>query len=668
MPALLEFVNAAHEMFRLHDLVGRGARNPYYMYVQVKLSTNVLTAPDADAEQVHVSPFHFLSGLGERRRNLIGAEITCSLPSVTLLVGEYGLGKTEFVFQFSDHLLQNFAEADVTPLPVNLAMLGWERSDLKAAFGQPPTRDAFCEVVFHPVMRALGWRGNNFFNDKLLPALHQGKLFLLFDGLDELIWDEGQHRWFFDGLRDVMNFDRSGLSRIRCMVTVRSEYLESRDSANAQALLSALRSDGAGETAPDVHFLHLDFLNDRWIESYLRRTNSEMAAHLPAFRGNERFFDLLRRPLFLQMMTALDNTDKEYKVSDLDHPVKVIEAFVQVSDDIVHLTADGPKSANTESPFVKEAVLLAREAGYTWDADGLAELALRMYETGSVDMSREDLSCALKPARTSAQARPPTPAEAILAIHKCPFLVGNSGNRITYSHRIFFEYFVCKAIVLTMKAGRPGDFYVEPDAFDRLVLNSDMRGFLRFLVERKYGKGAWFRRTFYSYALHSPEQWKLSDEVKFEALLPELEMVRCDLLESMTEPRTFPEDVARDRVRRFLKLSKLTLHPRYQMYNYEALTVFFMRHRRTAEDKKLRAEFEQHLKDRVRDLVLEVESPSVEDRDALDLLIERIAHVGRRLEIEELTERDLRPLVRDRHVKDRMTAAAIGKNVGAGIA
>src|ERR1035438_9994536 len=116
------FLKSAQDLFKMGAVAGRGANNPHYMYLPVRLSTNQLISDETAPENVVnlESPFFFLSGYEEPGRLTPSGQASASLPSVSILLGDHGLGKTEFVFQFCDHLRRNIAMGAPAPLPVNL--------------------------------------------------------------------------------------------------------------------------------------------------------------------------------------------------------------------------------------------------------------------------------------------------------------------------------------------------------------------------------------------------------------------------------------------------------------------------------------------------------------------------------------------------------------------
>jgi hypothetical protein len=576
-------------------------------------------------------------------------------------VGEYGLGKTEFVFQFCEHLLAHGGERSAAPLPVNLAMCRWMEPNIDEILDDPLNPEVFTELLFSPVLAGFSPGTPSFFEGELLPAIHRGEVLLILDGLDELVSNAHQHKKFFAGLRRFLDPSRLGLSRTKfqCLISMRLEYVMSVDTPAASNLVQQMQSSGNGHWRPMIHFLHLDFLNDSWIESYLRHTTN-LHPDLEKFRALPGFYEVLHRPIFLQMLKVLDDAPFQFSAANLTHPVQLVRAIVTL--------AGGSERSAKDSPFQIERDQLAQLAGFFWDTDLLARAALVKFEaTGpSFAFSAEDLKLFLLPLPSEAPAPLPTVDDAMHAVHKCPFLYKIRADSIVFAHKVFLEYFVARGIVLDLQ--RSGG------AFERLVLNADMRKFLRFLIEETWPdeKDVWYHHTFRC-GLDQPDQWDFPEPRQFEHLLPDLERIRRRLLDSMTEPRKIDVPATREIIEEFLALDDThSLHPLYLMYNYEAVAVYLWRHRWHEDDVWLLDKFERRIDARATDLMRSLRPLQDEfalhaqwnqvPRETKELLVERISDIARRLQFRKVMEIKLEDYVDDGVIRSRMRGCAKNAN------
>jgi hypothetical protein len=643
---LQSFLREAQTVFGLDSHAGRGANNPHYMSRPLQLSNERLISDETAPENIIVleSPFLFLTGISERGRISYRNEPSASIPSVCLLVGEYGLGKTEFIFQLCDHLRRHTDRRAPAPLPINLSMCRWMAPDPEQILRTAPDWRSFARLLFAPVLSRFPDLGDDFIENELLAAIHGGDVMLILDALDELVTARYQHVHFFEGIRAFLEFAGPYATRFRCLVSMRFEYISAVDTPSGDELVTALRRQ-QGPVGPNaIHFLHLDFLNDSRIESYLRHTNT-MECLVDTLQEYPSFYELLHRPIFLQMTRAIDEAQRTFRIRDLSHPVQFVRAFVEV--------AGAAPSGPTDAPYFAERDAMIREAGYMWDADLMARRALAKYQRtgGDIAFDSADIASFLVEAPGSEhEGRPPDHEHAMLSVQKCPFLHQYSEDTVVYSHKVFLEYFVSRGILLDMDE--------TGTAFDRLVLNSDMRYFLRFLVDEKYGnKDEWYRRTRKSYALDRPDEWHLQ-EGGLADIFEALDDIRKTLLDSMTEPRRFDNELARSTIRRFFEYEGLNLHPRYLMYNYEGVAVYLWRHRWQQEDLWLLHEFSDRLINRARDLAFELDSDDMDDREGYELLAERILSIARRLRLTEITRISLENFVVSDDIRSRMNTRA----------
>jgi hypothetical protein len=646
------FLKTAQDLFGLGGLAGRGPGNPHYMYLPLRLSTNRLLSDETAPEEVWnlESPFFFLSGNEEHGRPAPLGQPSASLPSVSVLVGDYGLGKTEFIFQFCDHLLCNVEMAAPAPLPVSLAMCRWMNAEAASVLGSRPALKDFTNLLFGPILKRMTDVESDFIETELLPAIHRGDVYLILDGVDELIANPAQHVHFFEGIRALLDCSGASPSLFRCLVSLRFEYISAVDTPSGRRLMQGLNGRGANTDATDVHFLHLDFLNDSWIGSYLRHSLPVLGENIDKLRAFPGFFELLRRPLFLHMLTLLDSSNKVFKASELGDAARLIRVFIEVVD------AQAPKSGGGEAPYFVERDDFTLQSGFVWDTDLLASAALDNHDRtgGQFTFTIDDIARFLVPAPGSdTPAHVPTREEALLSVHKCPYLQQISAKRVVFSHKVFLEYFVCRGIVLDLQKSEVGK-----SAFDRLVLNSDMRRFLRSMVQEHYRDSeAWYRRTQNSYALDQPAQWKLSNGYVFHDIQSRLESIRRTLLDSMTDLRTFDTGLTRVAIGDFFEYEGHNLHPRYLMYNYEAVAVYLWRHRWKHEDMWLLHDFEERLHNRALRTMSELEGPGVDDREGMELLLERICDIARRLQFEPIIQMRLMAYVSSDRIKSRMTSS-----------
>jgi hypothetical protein len=227
-------------------------------------------------------------------------------------------------------------------------------------------------------------------------------------------------------------------------------------------------------------------------------------------------------------------------------------------------------------------------------------------------------------------------------------------DTVVFSHNVFQEYFVARGIVLDLDSNG--------DAFDRLVLNSDMRFSLRFLVDERYpdeaNEKSWYRRTRRSYALDRPAAWQLSGGRSFKDLSADLDAVRKTLLDYMTDPRMVSSESLQETIEKFFEYETLSLNARYLMYNYEAIAVYLWKHPWEDSSQWLLHKFEQRLLARTLDLRFELDG-ELEDREGHELLAERILSIGRRLQLSEITRIPLQMAIRSDEIKARMGAPDI---------
>lgn len=614
------FLDDSYKVFNLSE-EGRGKLNKHYIPVPALVSERSL--PQSDSSQTRAelnNPFIFVTGIWANREPLYSQQKVAAESSITFIVGQYGLGKTELVHQLCQYLLDYKGDRP-TPLPINLALC---RGQLGCLSENMLRRD-FARLLFSRILAE-----NNlpvsFVEDKLLREIQEGRILLLLDGLDELLSSPAENYYFLSNLSKFLTAAPRSQSKLkfRVALSMRLEYLSSVATQDASDQTTILNSSAPATVDIHSHFLKLDFLDDSRVAAYF---GSRLTKGKNAFEKvikNKRLMDMLRRPLLLRIfcdLAMLRGSKKLHllldSLKDNEHPSRLLTMFVNWAQNDEHVSKDQKKISSL-----------------TWDADELARKSVKLYEAGRSDMTLEEVAEILKDTNQSAPPiaeRKLEPTEILKGIHKCPFLwkdvrVENDVPtvQIHFGHKIFFEYFVAKGIFLHKEDGNY-------DPWMNLVLNVDTRKFLKGMID----DCEWYERTKKSYALEDSDHlnWKHRDLIDFK----ELEKERRLFLDYMTDPED--EKYMRDSDRKlanaingFLDKEDI-LHPRYRLYNYEAVTLYIWYHRWDDQTATISSRFcavlEKRLKEINEGLLRNDLHPGV--RKALELLLERILHIGQRL-------------------------------------
>ena len=149
-PALRPFVEAAHNLFGIGGNSDRGRKNPFYIEVPAIVSEGQLPNQDELADFSRMDPIIFLSGIRSGRKVSYFVQNVAPAPSLCIVAGQYGLGKTELVYQICDYILTATDKDPNAPvaIPINLALcrgLG--------AFTADPSPETLATLVFQHVLR-----------------------------------------------------------------------------------------------------------------------------------------------------------------------------------------------------------------------------------------------------------------------------------------------------------------------------------------------------------------------------------------------------------------------------------------------------------------------------------------------------------------------------------
>lgn len=624
------FVWEAQRLFGMYSRPGRSHSSDRYVQVSADVAESERESASKE-EDAHPytypiratypvrAPTTFLAphpGRGSNEeREASGSEPTIRDPSFTFVLGQYGVGKTELVFQ----LCQRLANSTAEPLPVNLALCRGQLSLLEQANVSTgiSARELFALLFDRVEPRADASTESNVWE-----GIRQGRIVLILDGIDELVSTWKQLRALLAGLARVVAGEPSDRHRkFRVIVTMRLELLMSLGKEDGSALAQEV-SNAAPHIGIHKYFLQLGFLDDSQIVEFLARSGVKAEYILARVRSNRSLLEMVRRPLLARLLCDVARPDsQENFFASLCNPAQLISAVV-----------DG---AVKDPSLVEDQSHIARG---NWDIKRIAYAALRLYELGKSEFGDADILEIDVPDETR---RSDDIQKTMLRIHKLPFLQ-LTGKNLHFAHRIFYEYFVALGMKLKEEVGDSAEF-------DRLVLNVDMRRLLRDLMPDR-----WYERTMRSYGLDSDHRAEWRAFGGLEGRSRDLEKYRRFLLDSMTEPELYATNPARrleveTSVQWFLS-NEASFHPRYLVYNYEALAVYLATQRFTDNAQSARPLFDAVLERRFATTVKYLEAGDAECREAWELVLERVLSVGVRLRsrwVKEAAAREWSPLIQN---------------------
>lgn len=602
--------------------------NPLYISVPGWESQDLRIDINDASKRSHdlLDPALFLSGIEREDQSELDKHLNQTVaepPFVCMIVGQYGIGKTEFVVALCRRLLQGRDKPK--PLPIKL---------VTCRHLMPSDRDKlnetdFATLLFSSTMSGLNIKAD-FISEILLPKIIAGEIYLILDGMDELFQDRYQHTWFLESLGRILNSgsDPSEGRRFRVVCTMREELLSmvsSRDAGNFKQLLKKY----AGDHEFALYFLGLTFFQKAHILSYLRRRlnagneprNLRELLEKVIDTQDSPFLHMLGRPLLLRLLADWAELTAA-KMEDLKkfnaHPLYVLKLYIETA---------------TEDPQLRAAQ--NEIVSCHWDIEKIANKCFSMYEKRRVEMYPNDIIDIVTRIPEGLELKE---SEALASIHKCPFLsityhsdssdydaayeggqpapikdIADHPGRashsavIYFSHKIFYEYFTATGMWEDKRLKDKDD--LEFRGFDELVLNVDMRKFLKELVGND-----WYDYTRLSYALNKKHwpQWKFKDvggPDGFDLADPEtydhLENQRQTLLNLMTNPEEYTgsaEEQLKTVIHQFLD-EEAKYHPRYLIFNYEAVTVYVWRQFTKTEGEEIDKRFNDALHRRCNSIV-----------------------------------------------------------------
>jgi hypothetical protein len=515
-------------------------------------------------------------------------------PFVTLLVGQYGTGKTALVSQLCE-LLRRRPASSPRPLPISLGSC----RALRAELSRRPGADAFMRLLLE------GSQGDGVDDatvGEVLAAVRAGRVFLVLDALDELVDSVTDHHLFFVGLDQVLSVpERGSPLKARVIVTMRREYLTSVD-GNLRNTLGAFRNGGSPSVA--LYYALLTSIDDPEIESYLvSRLQSQGKRFFTKLMEHPELRSIIARPILLKVFADLAKTLRGKR-----------DSLLEIKD-VVALIKEYVASVNAYGRALQERL----GSSYIWDPDLLATKSLELYWTHSPDsplLTETDL----EGIRTTLKESPDVSEPALRSVHKCPFLVitGTGPNEVRFSHKVFFEYFTARG--MADEVGR-ADSIRHAKAFNTLVVNADMRKFLRDMVEDFDGK------IEFSCGLGDPEFWSL-EEHTFKRQRAMLRSALVILTRGMTHPDDDAPDVERE-IKWLLDAECLKFDPGYLRYCFHAVGTYIADRRWAAAWSDTTQRFSDLLQ-RTGEQSLHLIETGLVKEEALEqrhqLLVERVLH------------------------------------------
>lgn len=531
-------------------------------------------------------------------------------PFIALVLGQYGTGKTELIRQLSDLIRGRAQDTAIQALPVSLV-----RCRLRIELlTEDSNEDQFLDFLFGRFLKEsqdhpLSEQDKATLRD-LADAIRKGDVFLLLDGLDELVFRPEHHMYFLRQLVRLLYPDSSETVEVpnfRIALSARIEYLASLD-PDHRLLRRLLRAHGAGEAAPRLYTVKLDVFDNSSIHDYLLDYPPLGDPFFEFFLQHEKQLGQLRRPLLLKLWCESGGLAAITCGEDLTTEItegRVFEQYIQQASDVMKDVMPAPA---------------------TWDIERIAKKSVEIYSIKRTYFEKEEIPDLLSPGDFTSQKNPGESLEeiALQAIHKCPFLQKRADGGVEFSHRSFLEFFTAKGVAWELTENG------NPHPFNELVLNVDMRKFLiHFLGEDEFNARAY-------------EAWGLNDSKFIEhPYFSKLQSVHRELLSYMTQPGKLDADVIRKAIK---ILQERALDPRYLLYAYEAVAIHLRYNIWKSEYQAYIIDFDKALKTRFHWTLEELGGPDpvANDREKnLLLLVERIVHLGENFGfdwMEELTE------------------------------
>jgi hypothetical protein len=598
----------------------------YYVRTDCTVSLNQRYFEIDSKDRTDVNPILFLTELQDEYSEFEEAFERAKSPYISFIIGQYGQGKTELVKQICTMLIKNNSSA---PLPISLVQC---RKRINNAFNGEISIE---KLLFLSIDSKIAKTDI----EEIVRLICVGKIILLLDGLDELIQgveNPGSFcKWFLEGLSALFLNQNSNIDS-RVVVTMREEFLSIVSNKEATDItgfvLNPRNSHNLGLTQPYIYILNINFFDDSRISAYIRKRerlnpNGKILGKILLKDDlNSSFRDIFHRPLLLRLLAdwaMLENArlrDLLKILKESSGPALFIKLYINTA------------AEDTILKSVQNQILAC-----SWDPELIAKRCLFIYEGGREYFEIDDLREIVIPLNDPTDIKL-TDQQAVDAVHKCPFLLMERGDEdmvFRFSHKIFYEYFVAFGMYKDYFPDN-GTNHLELKPFDELVLNVDMRKLLRAFVGDK-----WHDETKLSYGINMThwKEWNLdevhgdSSPIDVQSEYEGLNQMRIQLLDLMSSPELFINEKKieiENTIHVFLE-NQNVYHPRYLIFNYEAISVYLWNNNWDPKSKKISEKFSEILKRRAGEILEGLRYNNLTLRRPWLLLLERILSIGYKL-------------------------------------
>lgn len=534
----------------------------------------------------NVNLIDFLGG-GEVSRGDVG--FLSDTPSVALVIGDYGTGKTELLWQVHSRI-DNDPKGFVC-LPFSLALA---RRGLKALTALRKKRKkedrakGFVRFLLDSIPEA-----NAIPEEVMIQKIRDGKTILLLDAVDELT----RHRSYYLGLlKGIVDLAVKGRrdAPVRIVFSIRREVLSTLDSPRAEDTIDLLIKRA------NVFLIEIQQFGELEIKEYFVKKLGGVAysQYERLKKSSPHVLNALHRPLVLKVFAELIGDRPSFIPSDVDG--KFVSAYL-----------------------IHEYIKLAHERGlaeqkyfgakHAWNLLKLACESVAAFREGRVGFEDVHISRFVDPpigqkALKQLGVKGKPDEEVFACIHKCPFLIrevssetGGSEKDITswYSHESFNEHFTAYGIVQETAEQFKKHEYVkeeaikQSDSFNHLVVESNTRLTMQYLFEAEHDLN-FYDLIYYSCGLQDETLWSKRIWERREEDF-DLSATLKTLTEAMSEPRKYSPDVFKT-IQEFLeRCEPREFAPGYMMYCFHAVTTYLNEQDNTVESVRLLDELERKL-------------------------------------------------------------------------